>query len=43
MENQLDATSQPRKEWVPPELNKVDVEEITALSGGGGADGFDPS
>jgi hypothetical protein len=32
MENHFDATSEPRKEWVAPELKKIDVEEITAGS-----------
>jgi hypothetical protein len=43
MEDHFDATSEPRKEWVALELKKIDVEEITALSGGGGDDGFNPS
>jgi hypothetical protein len=30
MEDHFDATSEPRKEWVTPELKKIDVEEITA-------------
>jgi hypothetical protein len=37
MENHFDATFEPRKEWVAPELKKIDVEEITAL-GTSGAD-----
>jgi hypothetical protein len=37
MENRFDTTPEPRKEWVAPELKKIDVEEITA-EGGGGAD-----
>jgi hypothetical protein len=43
MENHFDTTPEPRKEWVAPELKKIDVEEITAQSGGLGVDAFDPS
>ena len=30
---------EPGKEWAIPELKKIDVEEITAASGGSGGDG----
>jgi len=43
MEHQFDATSEPRKEWVAPELKKIDVEEITAALGGHADDGINPS
>jgi hypothetical protein len=39
MENRFDTAPEPRKEWVAPELKKIDVEEITAGGGGGGPDG----
>jgi hypothetical protein len=29
----------PRKEWVRPELRKIDIEQITALQTGNYADG----
>jgi hypothetical protein len=38
MENRFDTTLEPRKEWVAPELKKIDVEEITAA---GTASSFD--
>jgi len=40
MEDLFDATLEPRKEWVAPELKKVDVDEITAGSSGTGSDGL---
>jgi hypothetical protein len=30
MEDHIDATVEPRKDWVSPELKKIGVEEITA-------------
>jgi hypothetical protein len=33
MENRFDTAPEPRKEWVAPELKKIDVEEITASGG----------
>ena len=30
MENRNEETVEPKKEWVAPELKKVDVEEITS-------------
>jgi hypothetical protein len=38
MEDRIDATSEPRKEWVAPELMKVDIEDITALGTSGSDD-----
>jgi hypothetical protein len=40
MEDHVDATSEPRKEWVAPELKKIDIEEITASNPGSGGDAF---
>ena len=34
MENHFDATPEVKKEWVAPELKKIDVEEITSASFG---------
>jgi hypothetical protein len=31
---------EPRKEWVAPELKKINVEAITASSSGSGSDAF---
>ena len=39
MENIFDTTLEPRKEWVAPELKKVDVEDITAFGTGTTSDG----
>lgn len=39
MENRFDTTPESRKEWVAPELKKIDVEEITAASLSAGSDG----
>ena len=41
MENRFDTTPESRKEWVTPELKKIDVEEITALTLNPGSDGPD--
>lgn len=30
MDNLVETNLEPRKEWVAPELKKIDVEEITA-------------
>ena len=30
---------EPRKEWVKPELKKIDIEQITAAGGGHRVDG----
>lgn len=38
MENHVDTSVEPRKEWAPPELKKIDVDEITAGGGGSGSD-----
>jgi hypothetical protein len=43
LEIPVDVTVESKKEWTAPELKKIDVEEITANSGGGGSDLFDPS
>jgi hypothetical protein len=43
LEIPVDVTVESKKEWTAPELKKVDVEEITANSNGGGADLFNPS
>jgi len=39
MESSVERIPETRKEWVAPELNKVDVEEITANGPGTGIDG----
>ena len=39
MESSVELIPETRKEWVAPELKKVDVEEITAGSTGSGGDG----
>jgi hypothetical protein len=39
MDNVAGTIQEPRKEWVTPELKKVDLEQITAAFPGGGADG----
>jgi hypothetical protein len=36
MENPVELIPETRKEWVAPELKKIDVEQITAISTGGG-------
>ena len=41
MENLVDTTLESRKEWTAPELKKIDVDEITAGTGGAGDDGLD--
>jgi hypothetical protein len=43
MEDRFDAASEPKKEWVAPELKKIDVEEITASGGGPTFDGVTSS
>ena len=43
MDHVFETNDEPRKEWAAPELKKIDVEEITAQSGGLGVDAFDPS
>ena len=41
MENVMETSVEPRKEWVAPELKKIDVEQITANDiGGPGGDLF---
>jgi len=34
MENLVETNVEPRKEWVAPQLKKIDVEAITALDSG---------
>jgi hypothetical protein len=36
----METNVEPRKEWVAPELKKIDVEAITAFSTLTGSDGF---
>jgi hypothetical protein len=38
MEKVIKTSVEPRKEWVTPELKKVDIEQITATNVGGGGD-----
>ena len=40
MENVMETSVEPRKEWVAPELKKIDVEQITAANFGPGGDAF---
>jgi hypothetical protein len=39
MESLVETNFEPRKEWVAPELKKIDVEAITSLDSGSGDDG----
>jgi len=39
MEIPVELIPDTRKDWVAPELKKVDVEEITAATTGSGSDG----
>jgi hypothetical protein len=39
MENPVELVPETRKEWVAPELKKVDVEEITASGSGTATEG----
>jgi hypothetical protein len=43
MENLNETDLEPRKEWVAPELKKIDVEELTAFGTSGGGDGASQS
>jgi hypothetical protein len=38
MESLIETNVEPRKEWVAPELKKIDVEKITSFGGSSGAD-----
>jgi hypothetical protein len=38
MDKVIDTSIETRKEWVAPELKKVDIEQITANGAGGSAD-----
>jgi hypothetical protein len=38
MNKVVEIPQETRKEWVAPELKKVDIEQITALGGGPGVD-----
>ena len=40
MNKVVEIVQETRKEWVAPELKKVDVEQITAGGGGPGGDGI---
>jgi hypothetical protein len=40
MEDHFEVAPEPKKEWVAPELKKIDVEDITAQNGGGATDAF---
>jgi hypothetical protein len=40
MDSLIETNVEPRKEWVAPELKKIDVEEITAASLAGSDDGL---
>jgi uncharacterized membrane protein YgcG len=40
MEKVIEINQDSRTEWSTPELKKVDIEQITAFSGGGGSDGI---
>jgi hypothetical protein len=40
MESFVETNVEPRKEWVAPELKKIDVEEITASGTSGATDNF---
>jgi hypothetical protein len=35
----VETSLEPRKEWVTPELKKIDIDQITAAGGGIAADG----
>lgn len=45
MEDRIDNSAQNKKEWIAPELKKIDVEEITEADGffSDDADGQGPS
>jgi hypothetical protein len=43
MTSLAETTPEPRKDWVAPELKKINVEDITALNSGLGDDGFTPA
>ena len=43
MDKVIAMSAEPRKEWVTPELKKVDIEQITALGGGPTNDGVNNS
>jgi hypothetical protein len=38
MEDLMETNVEPRKEWVAPELKKIDIEEITLFTAGLGSD-----
>jgi len=40
MEILVETNAEPRKEWVAPELKKIDVDAITAFSTSGANDSF---
>jgi len=39
MKKVIKRSREPRKEWTAPELNKIDIEQITAAGGGHRVDG----
>ena len=39
MDRSVKTNVEPRKEWVAPELKKIDIEQITARNFGTGKDG----
>ena len=43
MDKVIETSVEPRKEWVAPELKKVDIEQITAFGGNPGGDGINGS
>jgi hypothetical protein len=40
MEKVIEITQDSRTEWSTPELKKIDIEQITAVTGGSGGDGL---
>jgi hypothetical protein len=39
MDNVIEGTREPKKEWRTPELKEIDIEEITAVQNSIGGDG----
>ena len=39
MQDRHDSSVEPKKAWVAPQLKKIDIEEVTALSAGDDNDG----
>jgi hypothetical protein len=40
MENPIAKSVETKKQWAPPELKKIDVEEVTAAGSEAGTDGM---